>query len=141
VLPARLKTQHLLQQTRLRHNYKELSRGLHVWLPFTCRATWQPHNTPHLPCQATAHHMGTLACPVDGVTLHVAAPAAWATTTLVAVPGALGGSLVYDPGCDSAQSGLDGTLFWTLPGARLHDLIDNKLRDAHCIWLCFEAPA
>jgi hypothetical protein len=85
--------------------------------------------------------MGTLACPVDGVTLHVAASAAWATSVLVAVPGALGGSPVYDPGCDSAQSGLDGTLFWTLPGARLHDLDHIELQDAHCFRLCFHTPA
>lgn len=61
--------------------------------------------------------MGTLACTVDGVTLHVAAPAEWAGTMLVAAPGALSGGPVYDPGCDSAQTGLTGTLFWTLPGA------------------------
>lgn len=62
--------------------------------------------------------MGTLACPVEDVTMRLAAPAAWAAASLVAPPGTLGASPVYNPGCDSAETGMRGTLFWTLPGAR-----------------------
>lgn len=62
--------------------------------------------------------MGTLACPVEDVTLRLAAPAAWASSALVAPPSALGTNPVYNPGCDAAETGLVGTLFWTLPGAR-----------------------
>ena len=63
--------------------------------------------------------MGTLACPVEDVTLRLAAPAEWASSSLVAPPDSLGASPVYNPGCDSAETGMRGTLFWTLPGTRV----------------------
>ena len=73
------------------------------------------------PCtgQVGPVYMGTLACAVEDVTMRLAAPAAWAAASLVAPPGSLGASPVYNPGCDSAESGMRGTLFWTLPGARI----------------------
>lgn len=61
--------------------------------------------------------MGALACPVEDVTMRLAAPVTWAASSLVAPPESLGASPVYNPGCDSAETGMRGTLFWTLPGA------------------------